>query len=339
MGLLTDKIYKGLVEIQRLESEEYRNKKKHSEGLTASALPPYACRRSLWYTKKRIRQDEAYEPDPLLLSKFKDGKDAHEGLGSFFTSLGIKVIDREFSVNFKGIYARVDYKIKLDGKVYNLEFKTGSDDSFHTFCKYGTQAFPAYYGQAQVILGAQPQFPYIELMKNKNTSAYFDEIVEPNLEYQSNLEKMNAEFCNILLEDVPPERDFGYNSRECSGCEFRFKCWFSHLRADVLKESDLSPSEKKVVGYLLGILDTNMESYNTYLDADKEIRDVVAFLHTKHAVGKVKIDRVTSSAVETHRETPDTEYIRSILSEEQTKLAFRKKESKFFRTTIKFKEG
>ena len=330
MGILAEKIYTGLVTAKDREDQEHNRKRRTAHSLTASIIT--ACRRANWYNFKRVSADKEYSTDPVLLSKFWDGTVEHALLSELFDRVEVKVIDREFGKVCKGIYARVDYLIELEGVQYDLEFKTCDESTFSTFCKYGIQAFPGYYAQCQVMLGAKPFRPLIFAMKCKGTSEYEDEEVERNPGYIGNLVRIKDEFNVSLKGSTPPEREFGYNSGMCTGCEHKFKCWFSHLRSEILTEGNLTENETLTVNKFFLELRQHLEGYNNYIKFEEGLKDYIAFLHTKHAVSKVKLNGITSSAVTTNREHCNTNYVKSILSEEQLNLAFTVGKSEFFRT-------
>jgi len=331
-SILSDKIYKGLTLINQAQREEWGKRKRKAKGLTASIIT--ACRRSNWYNLKNIKGDEENEIDPELLAIFRDGNDHHEFLGQLLEDIGIKVIDTEYTKMCQGISTRVDRMVKIDDIVYDLEFKTTDNvASFNTFVNYGTVAFPGYYAQAQVILGSVPKRPLIELFKCGGK--YCDELVEINEDYIANLVKVNEEFISSMVTDTPPEKDFTYNSTQCEGCEHKFKCWFSYLRMDTIREKDLSKEEKKVIDSLYNNISELSGKVDEYNESYKTLKDYIAYIHTKHAVSKVKLNGITSSMVITNREYEDKEYIKSILSGEQLDLAFYTKPNKFFRTIVK----
>ena len=330
MAIVTDRIYKGLVEHDEARRKTYKRKTK---SLTASAIK--GCRRANWYAIKELKPDKSYERDPLMLSKFRDGNEAHEGLLRLLSDCGIKVIGREIGNTCNGVYVRIDYRIKLDDQVYNLEFKTMADASFGTFLRYGIVAFPGYLAQCQLMAGSKPLFPSIVLCKNKSSSDYMDELIKPDWEFIDNLAKIKEDFDKSIELDMPPDRDMGYNDPQCEGCEFRFRCWFSKIRDDILFERDLSKQEKTVVDTFYQAIQDNYKSFDKYVESEQELKNYIAFLHTKHAVSKVKLEGINSSMVQTRRQSYDMDYIKSLLTKEQIEEATKYGESKFFRTVIR----
>jgi len=342
LGLLSDKIYRGLTELQKQSEKEYLERKNRTKSLTASTITPTACRRLNWYSLRRVVLDSEKQYDPVVLSKFRDGNDAHEFLKYVFMDIStikgaeVKVLDEEYGKTFKGIYARVDYMIKLEELgVCDLEFKTGGGNTYGAYISHGLESLPGYYAQAQVIANSKPRRPCIFLMKCKDSSEYEDEIVKPNEEYANKLVKIKEQFDSQMLTDEPPDRGFGYNSDECKGCEFLFRCWFSFIRADTMLERDLSATEKKAVNSLYKSMEDHSEAYGNYVRAERELKDYIAFLHTKHAVSKVRLDGITSSMVNSRTTDVDKEFIRSVLTEEQAEKAFITRPLKFFRTVIR----
>lgn len=329
MPIVTDRIYKGLVSLEKARKASYKRK---TGSLTASVI--LSCRRASWYAIKDLKPDRSHELDPLVLLRFRDGNESHIKIGILLVDCGIKVIGREIDNTCKGIFVRIDYRIQLDGQDYNLEFKTMAPGPFSTFLKYGIAAFPSYFAQCQLMAGSEPVLPSIVLCKNKGTSDYQDELIKLDWEFIDNLARIKEDFDKNLELDIPPERDFSYNSAPCAGCEFRFRCWFSKIRNDVVLEKDLSQNERKVVDKFYQDIQDNYEAYNKYLESDGELKNYIAFLHTKHAVSKIKLEGITSSLIKTSRQDYDMDYIRSLLTREQIDEAIRYKENKFFRTII-----
>lgn len=330
MAIITDRIYKGLVE---LDKDRRRSYKRKTHSVTASTIQ--GCRRANWYAIKDLKPDKSYEQDPLVLSKFRDGNKSHIEVGVLMSDCGIKVLRREIDKTCKGVFVRVDYEVELDGQAYNLEYKTMAPGSFSTFLRYGIVAFPGYYAQCQLMAGSEPLLPSIVLCKNKGTSDYQDELIKLDWEFVDNLAKIKEDFDKSIELDMPPERDFSYNSAPCAGCEFRFRCWFSRIRRDVILEKDLSENEKKVVDAFYQDIQDNYDSYSKYLESDQELKNYIAFLHTKHAVSHIKLEGITSSLVQSSRQSYDMDYIRSLLTKEQIDEAIKFKENKFFRTLIR----
>lgn len=334
MTIIVDRIYKGLLELDEDQREEYRKKKRvHKRSLTASIIE--GCRRANWYAIKDLRPDKSFERDPVMLSKFRDGHKAHIDLGVLLYDCGIKILGREIDNTCKGVFVRIDYRIQIDGQAYNLEYKTMDGRPFATFLKYGIVAFPGYLAQCQLMAGSEPLLPSIVLCKNKGGSDYGEEFIKPDWEFIDNLAKIKEDFDEDIDSNTPPERPFDYNSAPCGGCEYRFWCWFSKIRSEVIIERDLNENEKAVVDTLYQTMQDNYETYNKYLGAESELKNYIAFLHTKHAVSKVKLTGITSSLVETRVQSYDMDYIRSMLTLEQIGEAIKFRENKYFRTTIR----
>jgi len=330
MAILTDRIFSGLV-VQ--DQEAKANYKRKTGSVTASTIR--GCRRANYYAIKSLKPDSTYEINPLVLSKFWDGKKAHLQLGEFLRACGIKIRAREVVSECRGIYIRFDYIIGIDDTDYKLEFKTMAEGPFNTFVRYGLIAFPGYHAQCQLMAGAEPNIPSLVLCKNKGTSDYMDEIIVPDWEFIDNLAKIKDQFDSDILHSKPPARDFEYHSTECAGCEYRVRCWLSKLRNEVLLEKDLNETEKKAVDTFYNVMEDNTSAYNEYLEAEGNLKNYVAFLHTKHAVLRVRLEGINSTSVVTHPQKYDMDYIWSILTEEQREKATIRGESRYLRTMIR----
>ena len=330
MPVLADRIFSGLVAQDREAKANYKRK---THSVTASTIR--GCRRANYYAIKDLKPDSTYEVNPLTLSKFWDGKKAHLQLGEFLRLCGIKIKAREVVSECKGIYIRFDYIVGVDGTDYKLEFKTMDSGPFNTFVRYGIVAFPGYHAQCQLMAGAEPQIPSLVLCKNKGTSDYMDEIIVPDWEFIDHLAEIKTQFDGDILRGKPPARDFTYHSTECAGCEYRVRCWLSKLRNEILMEKDLSETEKKAIDTFYTTMDDNAEAYDGYLEAERELKNYIAFLHTKHAVSRVKLEGINSTSVVTHPQRYDMDYIWSILTEEQREKATIRGESRYIRTMVR----
>ena len=330
MGLISDIIYEGLRTSHEIESEKWR-RCKHHKSLTASIVT--ACRRANWYRFHNIRPEGESLPVSLL-SRFRDGNIAHESLRPLFRDAGVLVLKEEFGKVGLGIYVRVDYLIKAKGILYDVEFKTMAKSSFDKFLDYGVIAFPSYYSQCQVILHAEPIRPLVFLCKCKDSSAYEDQLVEPDEETAKLLKISNDAFVNDLNSQSPPEKPYGYSSVQCKGCEWKFRCWFSMLTKDKLEEKDLEKSEAEAVTYFYRKMQENRANYLNYLSAEQDLKNYIAFLHTKHGVSSIRLVGVRSVFVHQTREKENKVYVRSILTPEEQAIAFSPTYSKFFSTRI-----
>lgn len=335
MPILTDRIYEGLVKHEKSERLAYRKRTKGKpKSLTASIIWS-VCRRARGYEARDLRPDQSHELDPATLSRFWDGKVEHQVLRYLFKDCGIQVIDEEISNTCQGVYVRIDYRIKIDGQIYNVEFKSMNPSSYSVFLSHGIVAFPGYYAQCQLMAGSSPRFPSLVLCKSKGESEYEDEIIKPDWDFIDELAKRKEDFDNVLTSGTLPERDFEYNSAQCEGCEYRFRCWFSRIRDEVLVERDLGKNEKKVVDSLYQGMQDNYDNFSKYLESEANLKNYIAFLHTKHAVSKVKLEGITSSLVRTNPVSYDMDYIFSLLAVEQIEKATKHKTNKFYRTIIK----
>ena len=330
MSIITDRIHKGLVEIEKERRKTYKTKTK---SLTASGIQ--GCRRARGYVIKDLKPDRSYEPDPLALLKFRDGNKAHVEVGVLMFDCGIKIIGREIDSNCKGVFVRIDYKVQIGSQPYNLEFKTMDSGPYNTFLKYGIVAFPGYHAQCQLMAGSEPLLPSIVLCKNKGSSDYMDELIKPDWEFIDGLVETKEDFDRNIGLDILPERDFEYGSPQCAGCEYRLRCWFSRIRNDVILEKDLGENEKKVIDTFYQGIQDNYDSYSKYLESEQELKNYIAFLHTKHAVSHIKLEGITSSLIQSSRQSYDMDYVRSLLTKEQIDEAIKYKENKFFRTLIR----
>lgn len=282
---------------------------------------------------------EEVEPNPILLSKFRDGNIAHQELEDLLREANLPLLDSEFGALCGDIYCRVDALTELpDLGRANIEFKTMSNSNFNTFLRYGIEAFPGYYAQCQVILGSEPRRPLILWAKNKNTSEYADEFVEPDEDFIDKLKQKKLEFSRDISQDYPPEREFSYNSPECKTCEFRFKCWFATIMRRTLLPNDLSPNEVRVIDKLILKLKRLLPLFREYVNSENILRDYIAMLHAKHSVDRVKLPCITSTSVSQTKEIPNLDYIKSILTDEEYELAFSEVNNKYFRTIINLEE-
>jgi len=326
--IITNKFYGGLMESARKNRRSPRH-------LTASNIS--ACRRRNWYAIKKVTvpDSEGVESDPILLSKFRDGNMAHLDIKNMLKQAGLPVLGEEFDVYCGDIHARIDAATSIPGLGdTNIEFKTMANSSFLRFVKEGIISFPSYYAQCQVILGSEPKRPLILWAKNKNTSEFSDELVERDEDFIEQLKTRKKNFDTSLEADYPPERDYSYNSYECKNCEYLFKCWFTTIMRRTLFSSDLSPTEKKSVDNLVSKLKEAEPSYNHYLFYNIALKDYIAMLHTRHSADRVKLQNVNSSMVKSQRETPNLDYIKSILTDEQYSLAFNLVSNTCFRTRL-----
>lgn len=344
--MIIDKIRNSVV-------SQARANKRRPKQRTASVI--LSCRRWNYYAIKGYQK----QPDPeyLLQLKFSDGNLHHEDLANKMANAkGIKVLDTEYGVVGKGIYARLDAIVSIscdgcdqrkscwwlkvngeppEGGIHNVEAKSMFEDSFRTFVKYGIKAFPGYYAQCQVMACSEPIRPSIVIGKNKNSSDLWEELIEPDWDYIEKLSSDKAEFDYYLARNTAPPRDFGYRSPMCQSCEFLWKCWFSNLKRDLGTSTNIPETQKKAIRQLHERLLELEEAHNAYCEVDSALRDYVAFLHVKHSFRKIRLPQVTSSVVETTKTYPNWDYIESILDEEQLEKSRREKKSTFYRTTIR----
>ena len=332
MPIVTDRIYAGLIENERVSKASYVRK---THSLTASTISVSGCRRANWYAIKNVKPDRTFEPDPVLLSKFWDGKKAHAALGALFYDCKIKILGREIVTDCKGIYVRIDYRIEIDGITYNLEFKTMIEGSFNNFVKFGIVSFPGYYAQCQVMSGSNPLLPSIVLAKCKGSSDYWDELITPDWDFIDSLVDVKGDFDVAIESGTKPPRGFDYHSQACKSCEFRVKCWFYKLRKDTVLERDLNPRETSVINHLYKIIQDSGAAFDIFVEAEKELKNYIAFVHTEHGVSGIKLDGINSTWVTSHPQSYDMDYIRSILTEEQLKKAIKHGTNNYFRTTIR----
>ena len=315
--------------------ESARKNRRSPRHLTASNIS--ACRRRNWYAIKKVAVPDTggVESNPVLLSKFRDGNMAHSDIKNMLEQAGLPVLGEEFDVYCGSIHARIDAATSIPGLGdTNIEFKTMANGSFIRFVKEGIISFPSYYAQCQVILGSKPKRPLILWAKNKNTSEFSDEVVERDEDFIEQLKTRKKDFDAQLETNYPPERDYSYNSYECKNCEYRFMCWFTTIMKGTLFKSDLSPAEKKSVDALVSKLKATKPNYTSYIFYDTALKDYIAMLHSRHSVDRIKLLNVNSSMVKSQRETPDLDYIKSVLTEEECSLAFNLVSNTCFRTKL-----
>lgn len=332
--MLTELIYEGL-EVQA------RRDRRKSKNLTASIISP-CSRKNFYRFAKMVEEDSDAGPNGILLMKFRDGNNAHEDLAIMLRELEFDVVDTEFKAMCGTIYSRVDLAIRLDGMVYNLEFKTMAPNSFETFVNHGIKAFPQYHAQAQVIANSKPTRPLIEMAKNKGTSEFHDEIVKPDLEFIEHLKFIksgwdSAKESGFRLEDIP-DRGFSYGSSECSSCDFKVDCWFKELQDDVIGSEQLTSKELAFLKSLQEELRGYKDNYEAFLEVEQEFKAFTAFLHTKYKKRRVRVANLLSStSIQFLKSKLDLGVLRSMVDEKELDKAYYFEEVAFFRTDIKLK--
>lgn len=334
MGYLSGIIKDGLVQ---LEAENYRARLARSNtSKTLTASTAYGCSRANWYNVKKQRRSN-YEADVNLLMRFREGNDAHEAVGPLLTDVGVKVLDKEFGVKGKGVYARVDYKIKIEDKVYNVEVKTMEQGSFQTFCENGVSAFHHYNAQCQVILAAEPHIPLIFLAKCVFPIDWEDELVQKDPEIINQIGSKELEFEDAVLKEEPPERPFEYGSTQCKGCDYRYRCWMMYIRANTLEEKDLDEKEKKAVDYLYQEARRHFPSSVAFDQALQSLKSYIAYLHSKHSSDVVKLEGIRSRVIHTKGiARPDLVELQKLISEADFGRIMIRTPSNYIKTTPYF---
>lgn len=348
--MIVDKVYQGVVE------ESQRNRRR-SKALTASIVS--SCRRLNWYVIKGVKGKE-YEVEAESILIGQEGNLHHDAVRELLSKTpGIIVSDEEFGVVGSDIYARVDVMIQINcedcdrrencwwfeehghpiGGLHNVEVKSMTDANFKIFGIRGTKAFPAHYAQCQVMLSSTPRRPLIVLAKNRLTGALEEELLPFDEEEIAKLAQIKKEFDESLQGNEPPEREYGYTSVECEGCDFRFKCWFSQIRKETAFEKDLSVGERERIRAFIKHLQGLEEEKDRYYALEGALKDYVAMLHIRHSVDKIKVPGVSSSLVRFMKEQPNLDYIRGILSEEEYDLALPEIPVIYYRTGIKLWDG
>lgn len=334
MGYLSDIIKDGLVQ---LEEENYQSRlKRKNTAKTLTASTAYGCIRSNWYSVKKVPRTRK-DPNVDLLMRFREGNDAHDAMGPLLTDVGCKILDKEFGVVGKGVYARVDYKIKVEDQIYNIEAKTMERNSFQTFCENGVVAFPHYNAQCQVIIAAEPHIPLIFLVKCVFPIDWEDEIVVPDESIISQIGSKESEFEKALLKSEPPERPFEYGSTQCKGCDFRYQCWHMYIRANTLEEKDLDAKEKATVDFLYDEARKHYASSYAYSEALDRLKSYIAYLHNKHSSDKIRLEGIRSIKVHNKgRAVLDQVELHKLLSEEEIARITIRNPSDYFKTTAYF---
>jgi len=365
--VIVDKIHNHLKTKKKGDDLEYRKRKRRSNrkpSLTASIIT--ACPRLNWYKFKGIMAPvpddiddaEEYSGDPLLLLKFWDGDRIHEDTADLMEESGVHVYAEEFGVTCHDVYARVDAGILLDcddcdektqkkcpwykeGETrvkHRVEVKSMNGNTARIFSDSGIRAFPSYYAQAQITVGAEPVTPTIFLVKDKDSSAYMEELVIPDPPYIEELVEAKRRFDEDFMNDYPPERPNNYTSDECKGCDFYYRCWFSHIIDVTVKESIIKQEEYEIIQKFYNLLVENRKAYDDYVLYHESLRSYIALLHNRYAGRRVKIAPfgINSVMVNFIKSTNvDKDALDRILSDEEKDEVFYDTEVTFFRTMIK----
>lgn len=311
--------------------QEY-SERRRSKAMTASNVT--ACDRLLWYTVTgRLSSYDSPEPDPQFLNLLEDGNVHQEAFEEQLARLGFSIPKREFGVvalpkldlpikelQWKGLYARVDFSTYIDGAEWFIEFKGFNAPNFRTFTQYGLEGFPHYKAQAQIIANGSflvedsvlvsPR-PTLFIVKCKDTSALAEEIVKPDFEYLNGLLSKKQRFDEYKLLKQEPPRPYEYGSTQCQGCEALRRCWFKEIRAETrigaYPEVDLLVTK-------LQALKPYLETYNSIYE---RLKSEVMKLHDQEKVGSLVSGNWKSTIVNGSREKLDSDRVRELLSKEE----------------------
>lgn len=334
--MIADRIMRGLLE-PKVSS------KRRPKSLTASIFA--LCKRRNWYAIKGfdpIGSEDSHEADnsKMLLSALLGDKFHEEAAQILEQCEDLQVVDREFGVLCEkddvSIYARVDLKVLTpELGLVNIEVKSMSDEIFKRWKEVGVAGFTNYYTQCQIILGSYPRIPLIFVPVNRTFGIYSEEVVKRDYRFISNLLKYKREFDDSLKSDTPPERSYGYTSPNCKNCDYFRLCWFSKIMNSTLRESGLTKGEIDSINLLFSQRKELQQSYESYIEIDDGLKDLMAFLHDKYAVSRIRSSNLSSLVVRRHGESVDKEYLRSILTPSQIKKAFKSSEGEYVRINYK----
>jgi len=350
--MIVDYIYDAVVKQEDRKKTAYRKKKTKAKGPTASNIS--ACRRLNWYKYKGIVPSGGGDPDPILALKFRDGNRLHEETVALMEESGLEVWGVEQSGTYRNIYVRYDAGIYLrcndcdkagicpyyeEGarKKHRVEIKTMNGNNSAIFDELGISAFPSYYSQCQVTAFAEPPMPTIILVKDKDSSKYMEDLIIPDVPHINSLVEARNQFDVDIKKDDPPERPNGYTSQACQGCEYLYRCWFSKLRDYTVNNNRLTDKQSDVIMKTLNKLEEERASYESYLFLLNFLKDYIALIHTEQAANKVKLPDfgINSTFVSYPKSKWDSEFLDSILTDEELDEAKTFSQIEFFRTIIK----
>lgn len=185
------------------------------------------CKRSIWYSFRWV--------DKNVISKklehiFSIGDWEENNLIALLESIGAKVHGQQTEV--KGLAGHV--KGHIDCLISNLpffenetllgEFKTANDKSFKEFKQKGVQEKNrAYYFQMQAYMGHLKLNNACFIVRNKNDSNIYIEIVPFNQDTFDEIKKIEL---YILSSDEPPEKIGGRAWFECKWCHHLDVCHY-----------------------------------------------------------------------------------------------------------------
>lgn len=306
-----------------------------------SATSALTCLRLMWYLLNGMVDDTGeYLPKASRLERLSDGYIHQDKFGQQLRRMpNVEVLEEDtYVVYLDDIFCRVDFRIRLDGVLMHIEFKSFGNETYQLFLDNGVIAFPHYHAQTQVMAAGEPDVPVLFYAKNVENGNHADELVHIDQDEVDLLRGRSAEFESHRDSEAPPSRPYDISDPHCMGCPARMICWFSGLRDYTIYETVIADDERDKLRGILKKLQANLSAVNDYNFYYQALRNYLAVLHARHQRSRLAVRGVSSTMFDRRTTQIDRDYIKVLLTEEEQESVFFTHTSQSQRIIVKWDE-